>query len=104
MKIAHDKATLDSGDYDAGQVHESFLYAIVCHRVEIDPQNAIDAALFAAGTSGGWQYQEREGLPAGWWEGEGAKVASPTDDPHDAPYPQPCFDHPSTHVHSLAAC
>lgn len=104
MKIASDKTTMDSGDYDAGQVHESLLFAIVCHRIEIEPQTAINAATFPAGTSGGWRFIPRDDLPDGWWEGDGAKQASPTEDPHDAPYPQPCFDHTSTHVHSLAGC
>lgn len=98
------KALLDSGDYDAMQVHESFLYTIVCHRIGMDSQAAINRAAFPAGTSGGWTFQERDDLPDGWWEGDGAALASPTDDPHDAPYPQPCHDHPETHVHVLAAC
>lgn len=104
MKIAADKPTLDSGDYDVAQVFESLLYTIVCHRTEIDPQTAISRATFPAGTSGGWRHVERVDLPDAWWEGDGAKHASPTDDPHDAPYPQPCADHPESHVHSLAAC
>lgn len=95
---------LKTGDYDAAQVHESLLYAVVCHRVGLDSQTAIDRATSTAGTSCGWTFQERDRLPEGWWEGDGAKKSSATDDPHDAPYPQPCHDHPSTHVHVLAAC
>src|SRR4051794_36918754 len=102
--VAADKATVDSGEYDVAQIHESLCYAIVCHRVGIDSRRAIDHALFIAGTSGGWQFQEREALPDEWWEGEGAVAASPTDDGRDAPYPQPCAQHPETHVHVLAAC
>lgn len=103
MKIASGD-DLATGDYDAAQVYESLLYTTVCHRVGIDSQGAIYAACFPPGTSGGWRYIERDGLPEGWWEGAGALAASPTDDPHDAPYPQPCGDHPTTHVHVLGGC
>jgi hypothetical protein len=92
LTVARDKAVLDSGDYDVAQVHEALLYAVVCHRVGLDSQQAIDRACFPAGTTGGWQFVERSDLPEGWWEGDGAANASPTD------------DHPSTHVHVLAAC
>ena len=104
MKIVTAQEATASPDYDAAQVHESMFYAIVCHRVGLDSQDAISAATFPAGTSGGWQYVERADLPEQWWEGAGAVNASPTDDGHDAPYPQPCADHPETHVHVLAAC
>jgi hypothetical protein len=96
--------TKGNPNYDAAQVHESLLFAIVCHRVGVDSEAAIGAATYPAGTSGGWQFVERENLPEGWWEGDGARMASPTDDPHDAPYPQPCGEHTETHVHVLAAC
>ena len=104
MKIANDKAVLDSGDYDAAQVNETILYTVVCHRAGIDSQAAIDCACSPAGTSLGWQFVPRDDLPEGWWEGAGAVYASPTDDGHDAPYPQPCADHPETHVHVLGQC
>jgi hypothetical protein len=104
LTVAADKAALDSGEYDVAPVHEALCFAIVCQRVGIEPQRAIDRALFPAGTSLGWQYVERGDLPEEWWAGDGAALASPTLDPHDAPYPQPCHDHPSTHVHVLAAC
>lgn len=102
--VAADQAALDSGEYDVARLHESLCYAVVCHRAGVDSQRAIDRALFAAGTSMGWVYQPREELPDSWWEGDGAVQASPTDDGHDAPYPQPCSQHPETHVHVLAAC
>lgn len=104
LVVCQSPAVMESGDYDVAQIHAGLLYAIVCHRVGIDSQHAIDRALFPAGTSGGWQYQERDALPESWWEGEGAVQASPTGDAHDAPYPQPCSMHPKTHVHVLAAC
>jgi len=104
LVMANDQAALDSGEYDVAQIHQTLLYAIVCHRVGIDSQRAIDWACFPAGTTGGWQYVERGELPEGWWEGDSAVQASPTDDGHDAPYPQPCAQHPETHVHVLAAC
>lgn len=102
--IRADEATIKTGEYDVAQLGESLLYTVVCHRKELDSQTAISGACFPAGTSGGWQYVERDELPESWWEGDGAAKASPTDDPHDAPYPQPCGDHPSTHVHVLAEC
>lgn len=104
VKLASDQATLGSGEYDVAQIHQSLCFAIVCHRVGMDSQRAIDRACFPAGTWAGWTYQTREELPEGWWEGSGAVAASPTDDGHDAPYPQPCSQHPDTHVHVLAAC
>lgn len=93
-----------AGDYDAVELYQSLLYTVVCHRVGLDSQRAINSACFPAGTSGGWQFVERDNLPEGWWEGDGAVNASPTDDAHDAPYPQPCADHLTTHVHVLAEC
>lgn len=105
IKVASDKTALDSGDYDAAQLTEGMCYAIVCHRIGMDSQQAIDRAIvFPSGTTGGWQFQPREELHDGWWEGSAAVEASPTDDGHDAPYPQPCGQHPETHVHVLAAC
>lgn len=104
MKILTADEAKQTDDYDAAVVQEAFLFTIVCHRTGIDSQEAIDRACFPAGTSGGWQYLERDDLPEGWWTGTGAVAASPTDDGHDAPYPQPCSHHPETHVHVLAAC
>lgn len=107
MIVGADKATIDSGEYDVAPVHESLCYAIVCQRIGLDSQRAIDRALFPAGTSLGWRFVERADLPEGWWEGDGAQYAAEAigeTDARKAPYPQPCFDHPETHVHVLAAC
>lgn len=104
MIIANDE-TLKTGDYDAAQVDESLFFTIVCHRVGLDSQEAIDSATSWPGTTNGWQYVPREELPEEWFTvGDGAISVSPTNDPFDAPYPQPCGDHPDTHVHVLAAC
>lgn len=104
MKTITAEAAKTTDDYDAACVGEGFLFATVCHRVGVDSHAAINAVCFPAGTSGGWQLCARDELPESWWEGTGAKAASPTDDPHDAPYPQPCGHHPETHVHVVAAC
>src|SRR5687767_4792602 len=104
MKTATSAEDMKAGDYDVVQIHESMLYSVVCHKIGVDSQAAISSACFPAGTTGGWQYVPRDELPDGWWEGPGAVAASPTDDGHDAPYPQPCSDHPETHIHLLAAC
>jgi hypothetical protein len=98
---------LKSGDYDALQIHESMFFAVVCHRVGMDSQSAISRATMPAGTSGGWRFVERNRLPDSWWEGEGATLAAERigeSDPHKAPYPQPCSEHPDTHVHVVAEC
>lgn len=104
MKVASTKEAVDSGDYDTARVSEGLCYLVVCHRIGIDHQQAIDRSGMIAGTTLGWTYQERDKLPESWWEGDGAVQASPTDDGRDAPYPQPCAQHPETHVHVLAAC
>lgn len=104
MKVAQGRPDLDSGEYDAAQINENMFFAVVCHRIGLDSQAAVDRACFPAGTSHGWQLLSREDLPDAWWEGPGAVEASPTDDGRDAPYPQPCSTHPGTHVHVVAAC
>lgn len=97
MKIAQGEQT-KTPDYDAAGVHQGLFYAITCHRKEIDPTEAATAVHGIAGTSGGWTYVEKGDLPDEWWEGSAAYAG------RDTPYPQPCFDHPETHVHTLAEC
>ena len=98
MKIVTAAEAKESGDYDVAQVSESLCFATVCHRKEIESQDAIDRGLLLSGTSYGWQFVPRDELPESWWEGSGAYAG------RDTPYPQPCSRHPDTHVHSVAAC
>lgn len=98
LKVVTSDEAKTTDEYDAALIGEGICYATVCHRVGVDSQTAIYAAAGIAGTSGGWQFQDREELPDSWWEGTGASEGRET------PYPQPCAHHPETHVHVLAAC
>jgi hypothetical protein len=97
MKVLTSIEAAETNEYDAAQVSEQLLYTVVCHRKDVDPQAAINAACGPSGTTNGWTFVAREDLPEGWWEGPGAY------DGHDTPYPQPCSHHPETHVHSVGA-
>lgn len=90
------KVDLVTATYDIKLLKETLLYAVICTKKEIEPQEAISRC---AELSGHWVYVTEEEIKSrkiNWYD--------PALPKKNRIYPTPCTDHPETHVHILANC